>query len=192
MTAWGWPPRIGQLESMTKQLMEAKGDRNSLGHNWYLRFLSRHPGFKTQYSRNLNQDRKDAENIKSIQKWFDLYNSTRIQHGILESDIYNMDEKGFAMGITDSSKVLVRRTERQAFSVQAGNQDWVSLIECVCFNDDVLSPHFIFKGKGIQQAWLDPIKDDKTVLSVSENGWTTNELGLQWLEAFDLHTTART
>ena len=107
MTAWGWPPQIGQLESMTKQLMEAKGDRNSLGHNWYLRFLSRHSGFKTQYSRNLNQDRKDAENIKFIQKWFDLYNSTRIQHGILKSDIYNMNEKGFAMGIADSFKVLV-------------------------------------------------------------------------------------
>ena len=68
----------------------------------------------------------------------------------------------------------------------------MSLIECVCFNGNVLSPHFIFKDKGIQQAWLDPIKDDKTVLSVSENGWTINELGLQWLEAFDLHTTART
>jgi len=68
----------------------------------------------------------------------------------------------------------------------------VSFIECVCFNDNVLSPHFIFKGKGIQQAWLDSIKDDTTVLSVSENGWTINELGLQWLEAFDLHTTAQT
>jgi len=80
-----------------------------------------------------------------------------------------MNEKGFAMSITDSFKVLVQRTKRQAFSVQAGNQDWVSLIECVCFNDNVLSSHFIFKGKGIQQAWLDSIKNDKTVLSVSEN-----------------------
>jgi hypothetical protein len=50
-----------------------------------------------------------------------------------------MDEKKFAMSIADSFKVLVRHTERQAFSVQAGNQDWVSFIECVCFNDNVLS-----------------------------------------------------
>ena len=97
--------------------MKAKSDQNSLEHNWYLSFLSRHSGFKTQYSRNLNQDWKDAENIKSIQKWFDLYNSTQIQHGILKLNIYNMNEKGFAMGITDSFKVLVRHTERQAFSV---------------------------------------------------------------------------
>ncbi len=107
MTAWGWPLRIAQLESMAKQLMEAKGDQKPLGHNWYLSFLCRHPGLKTRYSRNLNQDRKDAGNLKTIEEWFDLYNFTRIQHGILESDIYNMDEKEFAMGIADSSKILI-------------------------------------------------------------------------------------
>jgi len=31
----------------------------------------------------------------------------RIQHGIADSDMYNMDEKGFAMDIADSFRVLV-------------------------------------------------------------------------------------
>ncbi len=192
ITAWGWPPRIGQLETMAKHLMTAKGDLDPLGQHWYKNFLRRHPEFKTRYSRNLNQDRKDAGNHETIQKWFDLYNSTRMEHGILESDIYNMDEKGFAMDITDSSKVLVRRTEAQAFSVHAGNQDWISLIECVSSNGTTLPPYFIFKGKQIQQAWLDPIKDGQAVLQVSDNGWTTNAIGLQWLKAFDLHTKTQT
>ncbi len=60
--------------------------------------------------------------------------------------------------------------EAQAFSVQAGNQDWVSLIECVSFNGTTLPPYFIFKGKLIQQAWLNPIKDGRAVLQVSDNG----------------------
>ncbi len=90
-----------------------------------------------------------------------------------------MDEKGFAMGIADSFKVLVQHTEAQAFSVQAGNQDWVSLIECVSFNGTVLPLYFIFKGKLIQQAWLEPIKDDQAVLQVSDNGWTINAIGLR-------------
>ena len=107
MMAWGWPPQIEQLELMAKHLMTAKGDLDPLGQHWYKNFLCRHPEFKMRYSRNLNQDRKDAGNLETIQKWFNLYNSTRIQHGILEADIYNMDEKEFAMGITDSSKVLV-------------------------------------------------------------------------------------
>ncbi len=103
-----------------------------------------------------------------------------------------MNEKRFAMGIADSSKVLVRRMKAQAFSVQAGNQDWVSLIECVSFNGTTLPPYFIFKGKLIQQAWLNPIKDGRAVLQVSDNGWTINAIGLHWLEAFNLHTRIHT
>ncbi len=160
MTAWGWPPWIEQLKSMAKHLMTIKGDLNPLEQHWYKNFLHWHSDFKTQYSCNLNQDWKDARNLEIIQKWFDLYNFTWIQHGILESDIYNMDEKEFAMSITDSFKVLVQHTETQAFSVQADNQDWVSLIECVSFNDITLSSYFIFKDKLIQQTWLNPIKDD--------------------------------
>jgi len=80
-----------------------------------------------------------------------------------------MNKKKFTMSIADSFKVLIQHTERQAFSVQANNQNWVFLIECICFNDNVLSLYFIFKDKNIQQAWLDSIKNDKTVLSVSEN-----------------------
>lgn len=159
MTAWGWPPRIEQLESMAKHLMEAKGDMDPLEQHWYKNFLTRHPDMKMKYSRNLNQTRKDASNLATSQEWFDLYNSVRSQHGIAQSDIYNMDEKGFAMGIADSSKVLVRRSEAQAFSVQAGNQDWVSVIECVCSNSDILPPYIIFQSKQIQQIWLDSILD---------------------------------
>ncbi len=108
---------------MTKHLMTAKGDLDSLEQHWYKNFLHRHSDFKTRYSRNLNQNRKDAGNLETIQKWFDLYNFTRIQHGILKSNIYNMNEKKFAMSITDSSKVLVQRMKAQAFSVQTGNQN---------------------------------------------------------------------
>ena len=35
MTAWVWPPRIQHLEGMAKSLLEAKGDKNSLGQHWY-------------------------------------------------------------------------------------------------------------------------------------------------------------
>jgi len=169
MTAWGWPPRIKQLETMAKHLMKAKGDLDPIGQHWYKNFLKRHPEFRTRYSRNFNQNRKDAENLESIKEWFSPYNLTRIQYGIADGDIYNMNEKGFSMSITDSSRVLVRRSEAQAFSVQAGNRDWVSVIECIRSTDNVLSPYIIFQGKQIQKAWLNSIKNEQTTLQVSDN-----------------------
>ena len=109
MTAWGWPPRIIYLEGMAKYLIEAKGDRKALGHHWYKNFLNRHPEFKLKYNRNLDQVRKDASDPVIMKDWFDLYMTTREKYGVADADIYNMDKKGFAMGIADSSKVNNKR-----------------------------------------------------------------------------------
>ena len=169
-----------------------KNNLNSLKQHWYKNFLHWHSDFKTQYSCNLNQNWKNAENLETIQKWFDLYNFTQIQHGILKSNIYNMNEKRFAISITNSFKVLVWCMKVQAFSVQTDNQNWVFLIECVLFNDITLSFYFIFKNKLIQQTWLNSIKNDQAVLQVSDNDWTINAIGLHWLKTFNLHTKIHT
>jgi len=178
MTAWGWPSQIEQLKFMTKHLMTVKGDLNPLEQHWYKNFLHQHSDFKTQYSHNLNQNWKNVRNLEIIQKWFNLYNFTWIQHGILKSNIYNMNEKKFAMSITNSFKVLVWCMKAQAFSVQTDNQNWVFLIECVSFNNITLSLYFNFKSKLIQQTWLNSIKNDQAVLQVSDNGWTINAIRL--------------
>jgi hypothetical protein len=51
----------------------------------------------------------------------------------------------------------------------------------------------IFQGKNHLSAWY---KEDNLphdwVIAVSENGWTTNKLGLAWLKHFDAHTKRRT
>jgi len=176
MTAWGWPSQIKQLETITKHLMKVKEDLNSIEQHWYKNFLKQHSEFRTQYSRNFNQNRKDAENLKFIKKWFSLYNLTQIQYGVTDSDIYNMNEKEFSMSITDSFKVLVWHSEAQAFSVQTDNQNWVSVIEWIRFTDNVLSLYIIFHDKQIQKVWLNSIKNERTTLQISDNEWTTNAI----------------
>jgi hypothetical protein len=42
-----------------------------------------------------------------------------------------MDEKGIAMGLIDSVKVIVSKEEMSKYMVQPGNREWASLIECV-------------------------------------------------------------
>ena len=156
--------------------------------HWYKNFLKQHSEFRTQYSKNFNQNKKNAENLKFIKKWFSLYNLTWIQYGVADSDIYNMNEKEFSISITDSFKVLVQHSKAQAFSVQADNWDWVSVIECIRFTDNVLSLYIIFQSKQIQKAWLNSIKNEQTTLQISDNEWTTNVIECQWLKAFNQHT----
>jgi hypothetical protein len=49
----------------------------------------------------------------------------------------------------------------------------------------------IFKGKQYQSTWFDKDFPEDWQLSLSSNGWTTNQYGLKWLKHFDLHTISR-
>ena len=56
-----------------------------------------------------------------------------------------------------------------------------------------IPPFIIFQGKNHLSAWYkeDNLPND-WVIAVSENGWTTNKLSLEWLKHFDAHTEKRT
>ena len=150
LTAWGWPMLIHWLESFTTALLQKKGDTDPLGHNWYLRFLDRHPNLRVKWSRCMDQKRKDASQQESIEKWFKLFEQTCIEKGICGDDIFNMDEKGFMKGIGEDAKVIVPRAEvESAVSIQPGNKEWVSVIESIGANGYLVPPFVIFQGKKI-------------------------------------------
>ena len=151
-----------------------------LGVNWQQYFLHSHPDLHAKYSRTLDQDRLFAENEEIFQHWFDLFLSIKEKHGILDEDIYNMDEKGFMMG--GSVKVVISKHEKQAFSAQLGNREWVSSIESICTTGRSLPLFVIFKGVNKHKASYDVLEDIDTEIATSENGWTDNELGLDSLK----------
>ena len=98
---------------MAQKLLCAKGDTIKLGHNWTQRFLHCHPGLKSKYNHILDQERYLAEDPKIIEDWFALYNSVKAKFGILDENTYNMDEKGFMMGVTGSAKVVFSKYEKK-------------------------------------------------------------------------------
>ena len=168
--AWGWPAKIAQLRQMAIELLRARGNHTVLGVNWQQYFLHRHPDLQAKYSRTLDQERLFAENEEIFQHWFDLFLSMKEKHGILDEDIYNMDEKGFMMGVAASAKVVISKHEKQAFSAQSGNREWVSLIESICTTGRSLPLFVIFKGVNKQKAGYDALEDIDTEIATSENG----------------------
>ena len=189
---WGWPVSIKGLEAFARQLLDNKNDHEPLGKNWYLAFLARHPDLKTLWSRALDQSRKDATNYETASKWFNLYQTIKALYDIDDEDTYNMDEKGCMRGIGENVKVLVPRSEAEVFSIQPGNREWVSIIECIGATGYILPPFFIFQGQRIQQDWVDATIDRKAVIRVTPNGWTDNTVAMNWIEHFDKYTANQT
>lgn len=57
----------------------------------------------------------------------------------------------------------------------------MTIIECICADGTSILPIYIFKGQRLQSTWVaeDPLGAFKVA---SPNGWTSNELGVGWLE----------
>jgi hypothetical protein len=165
-----------------------------IGTKWVYNYTNRHPELKSRYSRRYNYQRALCEDPRIIQPWFDLVRRTIDENGIQTEDIYNFDETGFAMGLIATAKVITRAEYYGRRSIlQPGNREWVTSIECVGATGFVLPPMVIFKSSVYQQyAWYDDLPSGWRI-DISANGWTTDELGLRWLEKqFIPYTTSRT
>jgi hypothetical protein len=97
------------------------------------------------------------------------------------------------MGII-STAIVVMSSERckRPKTAQPGNREWVTVIQGINSQGWAIPPFVIFKGQHHLSTWYSEDVPNDWVLATSENGWTTNELGFQWIQHFERHTKQRT
>lgn len=72
--------------------------------------------------------------------------------------------------------------------MQPGNHEWVTVIKSINAGGWSLPPCVISKGKKYIEGWFNGLPGDWR-FEVSQNGWTTDEIGLQWLQKLFIPTT---
>jgi hypothetical protein len=102
-------------------------------------------------------------------------------------DIYNFDETGFMMGqITPTMVVTSSDRKGKPKLAQPGNRKWVTVIQGVNSQGWTVPPFIIVKGKYHLSSWYEnSLLPKDWVIAVSNNGWTTNELTVDWIQHFD-------
>ena len=138
--------------------------------------------------------RAHCEDPELIGAWFRLISNTIQKYGIQEEDIYNFDETGFAMGIASTSRVVTTSDRRgKPPQLQPGDREWVTAIEAINARGWYLPPMVIFKGKVHLSTWFETTQlPPDWAIALSDNGWTSNELGLKWLtEIFEPNTASK-
>ncbi|RAL64950.1 hypothetical protein DID88_001541 [Monilinia fructigena] len=153
-----------------------------IGHEWIYRFQKRHPELKTCYSRQLESNRAKEATPENIQAWFDAFRTRLIERKYELDDMYNMDETGFGVGTTQSTRIIVDSTQKSNWKVTAGKQEWITAFECVNAAGKALSPMVIFKAQNTNSAWIPKDTPQSWQFSTSTNGWTSNSHGLEWLK----------
>lgn len=182
MQRWNWPTRVEQVRYMAEEILKENGSGiQMLSLDWPMRFVKRHPDLKTKFVPPIDKDRVLAQDPRFLAHWFQLYQELCLEHSIKTENQYNMDEKGFMAGVTGKVKVMISKYEKKEHTSQPGSREWVTLIECISQSGQALPPYMIFKAKHFQNTWFKALNGQKGYISVSDNGWTSNEIGLKWL-----------
>lgn len=197
MSQRGLPLQLSSVHYLAQLLLSARlksPQKATIGELWVNRFIKRHPELKSKYTRQYDYQRAKCEDPGLIKNWFSCVQETILKYGILEQDIYNMDETGFQMGMASTAKVVCGSETRDshAKSIQPGNREWITVIIAINAAGSVLPPQIIIAGKKHQSQWYPAIPKEYRI-SMSENGWTNDSLGFEWLqEIFEKHTASQT
>jgi hypothetical protein len=160
--------------------------------NWVSRFIDRHPELKTRWNRKFHSQRAKCEDPHTINAWFQLLQGTRLLYGIKDAGIYNFRRDRIYNGCYCNIKMVISAdTIGRAIVVQPGNREWVTVIEGINTAGYAIPSYMILAGKVHQSNWYQDLPADWTI-AVSDNGWTTDQLGFEWIKHFNTHTEYRT
>ncbi|EGU86763.1 hypothetical protein FOXB_02720 [Fusarium oxysporum f. sp. conglutinans Fo5176] len=143
------------------------------------------------FARKYDYRRAKCEDPTIIRNWFKLVENTIAKYGIRSDDIWNFDETGFMMGMIEPG-IVVTSSERRGKpkSVQPGNREWATVIQAINAEGQAIDPFIVVAGQYHLANWYQESNLPGTwAIATTENGWTDNETGLEWLKHFNRATT---
>jgi hypothetical protein len=138
----------------------------------------------------MDRKRHQAGSGAKYSFYFKLLHDKMKEYNVEPTHIFNMDEKGFLLGVTGRSKrVFDKRQFNQkgvTAAIQDGSREWITVLACVCSDGTALSPSLIFQSDAgaLQPSWVDEIdpKKHSFFVSSSSSDWSNNNIGLAWLK----------
>ncbi|KAI0995965.1 hypothetical protein K3495_g12216 [Podosphaera aphanis] len=151
---------------MASLILQANGDNAPLRKIWMTSFLQRQTNVHTVVGRSIEAVRATTGNQETIRSFFEVFSRTVRCLNIKTENLWNMDETGLALGACSNSRVLSSPLNHKAYVKSPNTRKWVSIMETASTSGRWLRSAVIFKGQ---------------LPNFSENGWTSNSVGLAWL-----------
>jgi hypothetical protein len=193
LTKQGLPPTREMIQNFSSTIAPWE-----LGESWVTRFLHRHQHqLLARWTTGLDRPRHQADSLIKYESYFDLLHNKMKEHGVEPRFTYNMDEKGFMIGVEGRSK---RVFSKQVWvkggcraPVQDGNREWITVLPTICADGTALPTGIIFQAENgnIRDTWVNDltVNEEQLFVTSSPSGWSSNEIGLAWLtDVFDRHT----
>lgn len=156
-----------------------------VGRHWIYRFLKRHSILRIQKAKRRDIKRQAASNPKILEHHFNNWKKTVEKFHVTAHDIWNMDETGFELGVSPSTKVITRRAQTHVKLLHDGNREHISDIECISAAGKAIPPFVIYVGKNHYVGWYrigHEVGMKGAHYAYSEKGYINAELALEWLK----------
>jgi hypothetical protein len=107
----------------------------------------------------METNRHDADNGERYRLYFGLLTKKVKEFEVLPRDTYNMDEKGFMIGVIGKTKrvfdKVLYKDRRFKQASHDANREWVTVIGCICADGTTLPPAVIFSAASekVQANW---------------------------------------
>ena len=118
-----------------------------VGKRFLDRFRKRHAALSSHFTQGINRERALASDSTVLNHFFNCLVEILSWYYILPENIWNMDEKGFLLGVSSREKVLCRSTRKNPRLVQEGGREWVTLVEAIRAGGQTIPPFVIYKGE---------------------------------------------
>lgn len=196
----GFPLRKDNVRQLARLLLSARNSSatSSISPVWesFIHcYLYRHRELDDKYFQKRDYERSKRDVRELVEEWYRRLKCVVAKYGILPEDIYNVEEIAFRMGAISGAKVICSsdiQTSNYARAIRSGNDKWVTAFVAANATGRALPPHIILAAEAHQPTQRHDTTSEYTT-SVNENGWSTEDICLDWLQRlFEPSTMPRT
>ncbi|CAK1602055.1 unnamed protein product [Parnassius mnemosyne] len=172
-------------EYAKRQNIQTPFKNNIAGKQWFKNFLKRHLDIVLRSPEPTSVARLSAFNKPAVTRFYDLLETIVQEYHITPNMIYNMDETCVRTSSTKPPKVLSVLGKKQVGMVSSLERGTLTTVICCCGATGCYAPppFFIFKRKRFQPRLLDGACPGSEG-TISDSGWVSGAIFLEWLIAF--------
>ena len=204
----GFPLTHDRVERVVNTILGYQaGTDSDVGKNWVDRFITRHEDqLHTYWTKHLPGNRAGAVNPTNIRSWEDIIEEEVVVPGIRPEDMYGMDETYMPPEFAQMRRVIAGKGKSIQYEQGGSSRQTITVLATICADGSTLPPNVIFKAARLVPEWFDDNVAnatyvtkhfshllDKTNLyhsriTTSKNGWTDQNIAMDYLRVFDEQT----
>ena len=114
-----------------------------------------------------------------MEKHFSIFKKAVVDYKVLTDNIWNMDEKGFLMGLASKARVICRQGRKNLRYTGDSNRELITVLKCVSTGRYLLPSLIVTKrAHHYAENHIQGQGTPGSMYTYSPKGWTTNKLRL--------------